>query len=82
MYLKEPISTIVDGLRPPKTEAAGRQLAAGIASAAMAVRMLPEVRTSLTMQATGMQCTWTSVCAAVFSTMIYTPRKMGERVAI
>lgn len=43
VYLKEPVSRIVDSLRPPKTEAAGRQLAAGIAGAATAVRLLPEV---------------------------------------
>jgi hypothetical protein len=42
-HLKQPISRIVDGLRPPKNEAAGKQLAAGIAATAMAVRLLPEV---------------------------------------
>jgi hypothetical protein len=43
-HLKQPISRTVDGLRPPKDEAAGKQLAAGIAATAMAVRLLPEVR--------------------------------------
>jgi hypothetical protein len=43
IHLKQPISRIVESLRPPKTEAAGRQLAAGIAATAMAVRLLPEV---------------------------------------
>lgn len=43
-HLKQPISRIVDGLRPPKNEAAGKQLAAGIAATAMAIRLLPEVR--------------------------------------
>ena len=42
-HLKQPISRIVEGLRPPKNEAAGKQLAAGIAATAMAIRLLPEV---------------------------------------
>lgn len=43
-HLGPRLRRLVDGLKPPKSEAAGRQLAASVASASMAARLLPDVR--------------------------------------